>query len=336
MKQHASFTFVVAILALLISVGAAASGLGIVRAEAEAAPGSGFTYQGRLDKDGAPANGSFDFQFALYDSLSGGAQIGPTLTVGRVSVSDGQFTVALDFGPVFWNEQRFLEARVRPASSGSYVTLSPRQLLTAAPIAGALPGVFTDQSLPFVGVGRAARVTNSEVFGLTADKGATGNSYGGMYINTVSPEGRPFYGYATGGDAKAWTNYDPAANVWEVYTQGSRRLQVSASGLSQPGDDNGLVKAAVFANCSSASPSILRSFVNNTQSAATISWNGTLQSCIIDFAGFDISQRYFVATANSSTPRFVSCVFASSTSLSCNRWRPDGTHENGNIMILVY
>jgi hypothetical protein len=37
-----------------------------------------FTYQGRLTDTNASANGSYDFQFALYDAATGGAQQGST------------------------------------------------------------------------------------------------------------------------------------------------------------------------------------------------------------------------------------------------------------------
>ena len=57
-----------------------------------------FTYQGRLTDSGTPANGSYDLQFALFDSASAGAQIGSTQTAANVSVSAGVFTVPLDFG----------------------------------------------------------------------------------------------------------------------------------------------------------------------------------------------------------------------------------------------
>src|SRR5438132_13437257 len=36
---------------------------------------SSFTYQGRLTDGGTAANGNYDLQFALFDSLSGGAQL---------------------------------------------------------------------------------------------------------------------------------------------------------------------------------------------------------------------------------------------------------------------
>ena len=35
-----------------------------------------FTYQGKLTDGGTPANGSYDLQFALWDSAAGGGQIG--------------------------------------------------------------------------------------------------------------------------------------------------------------------------------------------------------------------------------------------------------------------
>src|SRR5437870_13750850 len=59
---------------------------------------SSFTYQGRLTDGGTAANGNYDLQFAIFDSLSGGAQVGSTQTINTVAVSNGVFTVSLDFG----------------------------------------------------------------------------------------------------------------------------------------------------------------------------------------------------------------------------------------------
>src|SRR5688572_1596677 len=39
--------------------------------------GSGFTFQGQLKVSGNPANGSYDFDFRLYDAAEGGTQVGP-------------------------------------------------------------------------------------------------------------------------------------------------------------------------------------------------------------------------------------------------------------------
>src|SRR5690554_369979 len=93
-------------LALLTAVFVMLGGLGPVWAQepeggAEgtlAALGTSFTYQGRLTDGGSPANGSYDFEFRLYDALDGGAQVGSTITKENVTVTDGHFTVLLDFG----------------------------------------------------------------------------------------------------------------------------------------------------------------------------------------------------------------------------------------------
>jgi hypothetical protein len=100
----------------------------------DAALGTGFTYQGRLTDGGLPANGTYDLQFKLYDALSSGTQVGSTVTLGDVTVTAGLFTVQLDFGNVFNGTALYLQIAVRPgASVGAYTTLTPRQLLSAAP-----------------------------------------------------------------------------------------------------------------------------------------------------------------------------------------------------------
>ena len=90
-------------------------------------------YQGQLQNSSAAANGSFDFEFTLFDG--GGSQIGPTLTRSGVTVTGGVFTVSLDFGSGFPGATRFLEIRVRQSGGGAFTTLSPRQPVTSAPYA---------------------------------------------------------------------------------------------------------------------------------------------------------------------------------------------------------
>ena len=75
---------------------------------------SGFVYQGRLTDGGTPANGNYDLQFALWNSLSGGTQVGSTQAINTVAVSNGVFTVSLDFGAnAFPGANRFLEISTR-------------------------------------------------------------------------------------------------------------------------------------------------------------------------------------------------------------------------------
>jgi hypothetical protein len=75
-------------------------------------------------------------QFALWDSLTVGLQIGSTQTVSSVSVANGIFTVTLDFGATaFPGSSRFLEISTRATGAGSFTLLSPRQQLTSTPYA---------------------------------------------------------------------------------------------------------------------------------------------------------------------------------------------------------
>src|SRR5437588_9666178 len=92
-----------------------------------------YTYQGKLADGGAPGNGNYDFQFTLWDAVTVGTQLG-SLTQNGVSVTGGIFTVALDFGSSsFPGANRFLEIRVRPAGTGTFSTLAPRQSILSTP-----------------------------------------------------------------------------------------------------------------------------------------------------------------------------------------------------------
>lgn len=97
-----------------------------------------FTYQGRFTDSTAPqpTSGAYDFQFALFDAATGGAQQGALQTISGVQVANGTFTVRLDFGTsAFPGADRFLEISVKKPADVSYTPLSPRQQLTSSPYA---------------------------------------------------------------------------------------------------------------------------------------------------------------------------------------------------------
>lgn len=96
---------------------------------------TGFSYQGSLKNAGAPANGNHDFEFRLWDAASGGAQIGTTVSLNNVAVTNGIFAVTLDFGDQFPGTSRFLEVRVRPTGGGAFTALTPREKIKAVPYA---------------------------------------------------------------------------------------------------------------------------------------------------------------------------------------------------------
>lgn len=108
-------------------------------AAAQTPVGTAITYQGRLTDGGTPANGTYDMEFRLYDALTVGSQVGSTVSADDQSVSNGLFTVSLDFGGgAFTGDARWLEMAVRPGestNSADFVTLNPRQPMTPAPYA---------------------------------------------------------------------------------------------------------------------------------------------------------------------------------------------------------
>lgn len=122
------FTKSITFVALVLACGLSAS---LIQAQTTA-----FTYQGRLTDSSLPANGNYDFQFKLFDAVSAGTQIGSTLAPTNVAVSNGIFTVTLDFGAAsFPGANRWLEISVRVAGGGAFTTLAPRQPLTSTPYA---------------------------------------------------------------------------------------------------------------------------------------------------------------------------------------------------------
>ena len=122
-----------------------------------AAPvGTGFSYQGKLGVAGNGANGSYDLRLSLRDALTGGLQLGTSVTNQGVSVSNGLFTTTIDFGPgIFTGQALWLEIGVRTNGVGAFTTLTPRQSLTPTPYAvsasslsGTLPATQLTGTLP--------------------------------------------------------------------------------------------------------------------------------------------------------------------------------------------
>lgn len=100
--------------------------------------GSAFTYQGYLEENGLPANGSYNFRFYLWSDQVKTTLLGifPTADTLPVNLVDGNFSAELDFGgDVFNGQEIWLEIEVNGES------LSPLQRLTATPYAMSLrPG----------------------------------------------------------------------------------------------------------------------------------------------------------------------------------------------------
>ncbi len=312
---------------------------------------SAITYQGVLEDDSGPANGSFDFAFRLFDDPTAGIQTTSVHTAPAV-VQDGLFTVPLDFGAdAFSGEAVWLEIAVSPAGADTFETLSPRQAITAAPLALGLPNVSTDPATGRVSIGGGSPISSFEVLGIKRDL----EDWVGMYVVGGGPASRPFYGYATDdapGQKWAWTEYNGSTDEWRLYTMSGNVFTVSEAGdvrgsgnFTQPVVADGLVKAAVQVECWDLVGflDVSRSFNTITGEPVTAEVGPDQGQCFVDF-GFNLSNRFFSATAVwSDLPRGVSCDVDSTNSqrLHCMRWRPrpnDVGAEGwgGPIMITVY
>jgi hypothetical protein len=133
MRKYA-ISIVVILVALLAVVGGLAYAQEVTKQISTQASSidNSFTYQGQLKLDGEPVTDACNFAFGLYDAISLGNQAGITQTE-IINVTDGLFTVNLDFGDVFTGTARWLEIAV-DCGEGSYTSLG-RQELTATPYA---------------------------------------------------------------------------------------------------------------------------------------------------------------------------------------------------------
>jgi len=205
MRTRRLFPFAPALAVLLLLAA------GLVLAAQERAPAgnvaSAFTYQGYLEQGGGPANGSFDFEFRLYDALAGCCQVGGVDAHSGVDVIDGIFTIQLDFGAdAFDGAARWLQICVAPAGN-SCTDLSPRQPLTAAPYAHSLrPGAVISGSVP---IDTGALTLSSSAHGLTVSAagqdglrvdqtGGNGLYVGSAQFNGVDVAGDDLAGYFSG------------------------------------------------------------------------------------------------------------------------------------------
>lgn len=114
-----------------------------------------FVYQGQLRSQGVPLNETVDMRFTLFDAETesspvAGAVVFDGILLPPVTITNGLFSVELDFGPGALLLGHWLEIEVRsphdPTDTTSYTTLSPRQRIAPAPFALSVPGLASDSS----------------------------------------------------------------------------------------------------------------------------------------------------------------------------------------------
>ncbi|MEY4918735.1 MAG: hypothetical protein RL616_2648, partial [Verrucomicrobiota bacterium] len=167
------------------------------------AQGTAFTYQGRLNNNGTNTTGIYDVKFMLFATNTTGTAIAGPVTNVATGVSNGLFTVAVDFGSVFNGASNWLELAVRSNGVATFITLAPRQQLTPVPYAiyattaSNLSGTVTAAQLP------AGVVTNNAA-GLNLTGTFTGNGTSVTNVNAATLGGFSSAGFwKTNGNAGA-------------------------------------------------------------------------------------------------------------------------------------
>ncbi len=208
--------------------------------------------------------------------------------------------------------------------------LSPRQKLLGTPYAftlvgGAVISVNTNQAGPIADAAPqrgALTVGNSFTSAAAGSPGATG------LVVSIADKTSSEVIRACAGGLSAASGCTDTYVVFRVHGNGD---------VSQSATGNGLVKAGVYANCSMGA-SVSRSFNNVTGGAVTIASGAASGKCTLDF-GFDISSRYWVASAViQDEARIVTCILnaASNNKLDCFRFDAAGMGVSGNIMVTLY
>jgi hypothetical protein len=200
-----------------------------------------FTYQGKLtDNNGVVLSGQYDFQFKLYDTttVATGTQLGTTQTLTNLTVTNGVFTVPIDFGACdscFNGAARFLEIAVRQNGGGAFTTLNPRQPISSTPYA------LKTLNLTFNGPynnGTTIALAASNAF---AGDGAGLNTAPNASISNSSGKLNSFYGAAAGkantsGSINAF--FGTQAGLSNTTASGNSFFGVQAGGSNITGNNN--------------------------------------------------------------------------------------------------
>lgn len=182
-----------------------------------AAPlGTAFTYQGRLDQNGQPANGTYQLMVELHSVPVGGTLLRTNLYT--IAVSNGLFAVDMDFGAlVFLGEERWLDLRVSTNGANQFEQLTPRTRLAPTPNA-----IFAST---------AGTVTNGAI--QIGQLGTVGAPPGPGQV--LGYDGSSLIWQPVGGISSVWTLNDTSAyynggNVGIGTSNPTEKLQVAGNG----------------------------------------------------------------------------------------------------------
>jgi hypothetical protein len=144
------------------------------------AQGTAFTYQGQLQSGGAPASGTFDFEFTLYATNTSGSIVAGPVTNLSTAVNNGLFLATVNFGSdVFTGSNYWLDIAVRTNGAVTFSELTPRQPVTPEPYA-----IFANTASNLSGTLSAAQLS-----GALPASVLTGNGANLTNVNATAVDG---------------------------------------------------------------------------------------------------------------------------------------------------
>jgi subtilisin-like proprotein convertase family protein len=156
---------------------------------------SAFTYQGQLAINGSPLSGNVNARFTVCNSAVASASVSAVaapITKSFTGVANGLITTSLDFGTALdVNRALWLDIQVESPPGSGYVTLSPRQPITATPQARIAQWAQNAQSAstaPWSGItGVPASVTNAFSPWIAGGGSSISYTQGPVGIGTATP-----------------------------------------------------------------------------------------------------------------------------------------------------
>lgn len=226
--------FLTAASAVLLSLSAMAQAPQLVNYQAAA----------RNSQGNVLATQNISVRFTLRDGNAAGPVIfqethsTQTSALGLFNLSIGSGTLLQgSLASADWSAgDKYIQVEIDPAGGSSYIDMGTSQLLSvpyALHAGNGLPAGQDMQTLSYTAgtwqagstllvdqlTGKAGinsmQVIGSETFLVHQDVG--GNDYGGMYVNTDEAAGKPFYGFANAGSARAWMYYDGSTDKLAIF-----------------------------------------------------------------------------------------------------------------------
>ena len=280
-----------------------------------------FTYQGELLDNGSPANGSYDMSFDAFEFATGGTSL---LLFGAdehlaVQVTNGLFSVPVDWGNVLFagGPDVYLQLAIKPAGSGSYVTLPTRQKITSAPYAI-----------------KADFANNAN----TATNATTAN---GLNISGNSGDVLTYNGVNWAAGVSLHVNANSGTSVGTTSVPPSNGLRVGGiakfdDDLNQDLSKAGLPKYMVNVNCGNGINSVAGQDLTGANGSFSMTSTATVGYCYITFPA-SLTGKFWVVNAENNDGAHVSCDIRTNTAeLACQRVDRLGAYQYGKYQIIIF